>query len=107
MVDVRDQPCPNPMLIVKKAMRTAQAGELFEVIVNDRLAKENVLSFCWNRGEEVMNSWEDEVDFHLLIRKSSTRNPNRGWPFRRLSIANQKQQERTHVWTGMSLASQA
>jgi TusA-related sulfurtransferase len=78
LVDARDQPCPKPMLVFKRAFQRAESGDLLEVVVNDRVSKDNVLSFCLKRGEEVVNAWAEGADFHLLIKKSAARIPDLG-----------------------------
>jgi TusA-related sulfurtransferase len=70
-VDARDELCPRPLLMAKNALRKAGRGELIEVIVNDRTSKENVLSYCYSSGEEVVKSWDEGPDFHVVIRKAS------------------------------------
>lgn len=69
-VDARDELCPTPLLMAKDALRKAGRGELVQVIVNDRTSKENVLSFCYNNGEEIVRSWDEGPDFHIVIRKA-------------------------------------
>ena len=69
-VDARDELCPAPLLMAKDALRKAVGGELVEIIVNDRTSKENVLNFCYDTGEEVVRSWDEGTDFHVVIRKA-------------------------------------
>jgi TusA-related sulfurtransferase len=57
-VDARDQVCPRPLLMAKTAIRKAGTGDLIEVIVNDHTSEENVLSYCYSSGEEVIRSWD-------------------------------------------------
>jgi tRNA 2-thiouridine synthesizing protein A len=70
-VDARDEICPRPLLMAKNALRKAGGGELIEVIVNDRTSKENVVSYCYGSGDEVVRSWDEGTDFHFFIRKAS------------------------------------
>jgi tRNA 2-thiouridine synthesizing protein A len=70
-VDARDELCPRPLLMAKSALRKAAAGDLIEVIVNDRTSKENVLSYCYTSNEEVVRSWDEGPVFHVFIRKAS------------------------------------
>ena len=72
VIDARDQLCPAPLLMVKKRVLAAQRGELIEVIVNDQTSKANILSYCLNRGDLLVDSWEDGKDFHLTFRKSDS-----------------------------------
>ncbi len=70
VVDCRDQLCPKPILMVKKALSDAQLSQTLEVIVNEHVSKENVLKYCWNHGQEVSRSYEDGPDFHIFVKKS-------------------------------------
>jgi TusA-related sulfurtransferase len=70
VVDCRNQVCPKPVFIVKGAMAEAQMGEQLEIIVNDDSSKQNVLRYCWNHGQEVMRSYADGSDFHIMVKRS-------------------------------------
>lgn len=70
IVDCRDQLCPKPILMVKKALSEAALNQTLEVIVNEHVSKENVLKYCWNHGQQVFKSYEDGPDFHILVRRS-------------------------------------
>ena len=70
VVDCRDQLCPKPILMVKKALSEATLGQTLEVEVNEHVSKENVLKYCWNHGQEVFKSYEDGPDFHIFVKKS-------------------------------------
>ncbi len=70
VVDCRDQLCPKPILMVKKALSDAALNQILEVIVNEHVSKENVLKYCWNHGQEVFKSYEDGPDFHIFVKKS-------------------------------------
>ena len=58
VVDCRDELCPKPILMVKKALSEAALGEVLEIVVNEHVSKENVLKYCWNRGQQVVKSYE-------------------------------------------------
>jgi TusA-related sulfurtransferase len=70
LVDARNEPCPKPILMTKRAVEKAQMGETIEIVVNEHTSKDNVLRFCWNHGQEVVRSWEDGADFHIVVKKS-------------------------------------
>lgn len=70
MVDCRNQLCPKPILMVKKALSEAGLDQTLEVIVNEHVSKENVLKYCWNHGQGVFKSYEDGPDFHIFVKKS-------------------------------------
>jgi TusA-related sulfurtransferase len=70
IVDARNEPCPKPILMAKRAVDKAQMDEVIEIVVNDHNAKENVLKYCWNHGQEVVRSWDEGADFHVVVKKS-------------------------------------
>jgi tRNA 2-thiouridine synthesizing protein A len=70
IVDARGQPCPKPILMTKRAVEKAQMGEVLEIVVDDHTSKDNVLRYCWNHGQEIINSRDEGRDFHLIVRKS-------------------------------------
>jgi len=70
VVDARNEPCPKPILMTKRAIEGAQMGEVIEIVVNDHTSKDNVLRYCWNHGQEIVNSREEGEDFHLVVKKS-------------------------------------
>ena len=70
VVDCRDMICPKPIAMVKRMLAETPMDRLFEVIVNDDSSKQNVLKYCWNHGQEVIRSFENGSDFHVLVKKS-------------------------------------
>ena len=70
IIDCRDQLCPKPIVMIKKALAGASFNQILEIIVNDHTSKENVLKYCWNHGQEVTRSYEDGSDFHIHVKKS-------------------------------------
>jgi len=70
VIDCRDQLCPKPILMVKRALSETPLDRTLEVIVNERASKENVLKYCWNHGQEVFRSYEDGPDFHIFVKRS-------------------------------------
>jgi tRNA 2-thiouridine synthesizing protein A len=79
-VDARNQPCPKPILMTKRALEKAQLGEVLEIVVNDHTSKGNVLRYCWNHGQEIIGSREEGPDFHLIVRKSPERKVDKPLP---------------------------
>jgi TusA-related sulfurtransferase len=70
VIDCRDQLCPKPIIMIKRALAEAAPDQILEMIVNDHGSKENVLKYCWNHGQEITKSHEDGKDFHIFVRKS-------------------------------------
>ena len=70
-IDARDQLCPAPLLMVKRALKGAKVGELIEVVVNDQTSRANILALCVEKRLETIRTWEDGGDFHLLFRNAT------------------------------------
>lgn len=70
VIDCRDQLCPKPVFMIKGALAQASMGQILEVIVNDESSKQNVLKYCWNHGQEILNSHGEGSDFHIVVKKS-------------------------------------
>jgi TusA-related sulfurtransferase len=70
VVDCRDQICPKPILMIRKALADASLDHILEIIVNEDVSKQNVLKYCWNYGQPVLKSYANGPDFHIFVKKS-------------------------------------
>lgn len=50
MIDCKNLACPQPVLETKKALESLKDGELLEVLVDNKIASENVRRFLTSRG---------------------------------------------------------
>ncbi len=66
VVDARGLSCPQPVLLTKQAL--ASKGSLYEVLVDNGTAKENVTRFATNNGYAVEVS-EQDGDYVLTLSK--------------------------------------
>jgi len=80
LLDCRGEICPMPVFMVKKALAGASLGEILEVIVGDESSKQNVLRYCWNHGQEIVESHGEKAEFHMLVRKSPETIPDKPLP---------------------------
>ena len=71
-VDARGQACPRPVVLTKNALQEIEAGEL-TVIVDDPVARENVLRFAGSAGchAEVVEQEGDEFRIRIVKEESS------------------------------------
>jgi TusA-related sulfurtransferase len=70
VIDCRNQICPKPIIMIKRALAEADLGKTLEIVVNDHSSKTNVLKYCWNHGQEIHRSFGDGNDFHIFVTKS-------------------------------------
>ena len=66
MIDARGLSCPEPVIMIKKAMGTKEAA--YEMMVDNRTALENVTRFAQHSGYEVTYSQSGE-DYQMKITK--------------------------------------
>ncbi|MDO4988504.1 MAG: sulfurtransferase TusA family protein [Synergistes sp.] len=64
MLDARGLSCPQPVLMLKKAM--ADNGDKYEIIVDNVTAKENITRFAVNSGYNVSVT-EQNDDYVLSV----------------------------------------
>ena len=66
MIDARGRSCPEPVIMVKKALASKEAS--YEMMVDNRVSLENVTRFANHAGYEVKVT-EQGDDFLLNITK--------------------------------------
>ena len=67
MIDARGLSCPEPVILIKKAM--ASGEKEYEMMVDNRTALENVTRFAQHNGYEVEYIREDG-DYRLRLYQS-------------------------------------
>lgn len=66
VVDARGLSCPQPVILAKEAL--SQGDGLFEIIVDNATARENVTRFAEHSGFSV-SATEEGGDYHLKLKK--------------------------------------
>ncbi len=66
MIDARGRSCPEPVIMVKKAM--ASGGSSFEAVVDNHVSVENITRFVTHAGYSLQVE-EKDGDFYLHITK--------------------------------------
>ena len=66
MIDARGRSCPDPVIMIKKALESKAAS--YEMMVDNRVSLENVTRFAKNVGYQVEFK-EQDGDFLLKITK--------------------------------------
>ena len=67
MIDARGYSCPMPVVMVQKAV-SADHPERLEVLVDERVAVENITRFAKNSGYSVQLT-EEGRDFRMTLQK--------------------------------------
>lgn len=68
-LDARGLYCPEPVMMLHKAVREMQAGELLEILATDPSTQRDIARFCAFLGHELIEEREVEGEFYYLIRK--------------------------------------
>ena len=65
-IDARGLSCPEPVILISQAMKSGENA--YEIIVDNRVSRENVTRFAEHQGYAVSVS-EADGEFTLTIRK--------------------------------------
>ena len=65
-IDARGLSCPEPIILISQAMKSGENA--YEIIVDNRVSRENVTRFAEHQGYAVSVS-EADGEFTLSIRK--------------------------------------
>jgi TusA-related sulfurtransferase len=65
-IDARGLSCPEPVILISQAMKSGENA--YEIIVDNRVSRENVTRFAEHQGYAVSVS-ESDGEFTLSIRK--------------------------------------
>jgi len=66
MIDARGRSCPEPVLMLRKAMTSKEAS--YEIMVDNRVSVENITRYGQHEGYRVMVE-EREDDYLLRLEK--------------------------------------
>lgn len=69
-IDARGQACPGPVILLKKALEKGESA-LFDVIVDNEAARENVSRFAIKKGCTVVASTGAVPDIHITVASPS------------------------------------
>lgn len=68
-LDARGLYCPEPVMLLHKAVREMQSGELLEIHATDPSTRRDIPRFCTFLGHELVEEREVDGEFYYLIRK--------------------------------------
>ena len=61
--------CPEPVMMVRKVVRTIEVGDTLLVKADDPATVRDIPSFCRFMGHELIEQFTDSKPFYYLIRK--------------------------------------
>jgi tRNA 2-thiouridine synthesizing protein A len=62
--------CPEPVMLLHKAVRELVVGQVIEVIATDPSTLRDIPKFCHFLGHELLNQSEDKTHYFFYIRKA-------------------------------------
>ena len=63
--------CPEPVMLLHKAVRELEIGAVIEVIATDPSTTRDIPKFCHFLGHELLQQREEENCYRYYIRKSA------------------------------------
>ena len=68
-LDAVGQLCPIPLTRTARRMKTLRAGEILELVADDRVVLIDLPNWCRSWGHEYLGHEEAEGVLHLFVRK--------------------------------------
>lgn len=68
-VDGRGLTCPEPLMLLRKYVRTSEVGQLIELISEDPVSLRDVPAYCEFMNHELVAMPDKEHPHRFLIRK--------------------------------------
>lgn len=62
--------CPEPVMMLHKAVKEVDEGDLIEVTATDPSTKRDIPKFCSFLGHELVSHSETEKEYKFVIRKN-------------------------------------
>jgi len=70
VVDAQGQTCPMPIVMVAKAIRTLQSGQILQLLATDPGAKKDIPAWAGKTGNVVLETNEANGVLTFYIRKA-------------------------------------
>ncbi len=75
-LDTRGLICPEPVMLLHKAVRSAKAGEVIEILATDPATTRDIPNFCRHLGHTLIEQNQtgegDDAKYIYLIEKKSS-----------------------------------
>lgn len=63
--------CPEPVMVIRKAVRKLETGDLLEVIADDPATTRDIPSFCRFMDHELVESQVETIPYRYVIKKGA------------------------------------
>lgn len=71
-LDVRGLVCPEPVMLLHKAVREIQVGEVIEVRATDPSTQRDIPKFCGFLGHELISTQVQEEEYWYWVKKGAS-----------------------------------
>lgn len=71
-IDARELLCPEPLMLVRNAMRVLEDGTELEVVATDPSTVRDFTQFCRFMGHELVSHTTTGDEHHFVLRKGTT-----------------------------------
>lgn len=72
MLDARGLYCPEPVMMLHKAMAEISAGEYLHVVATDPTTRRDIPQFCRHLGHELLATRESGAELIFELRKGQS-----------------------------------
>ncbi|MBS7326803.1 MAG: sulfurtransferase TusA [Thiopseudomonas sp.] len=69
ILDARGLLCPEPVMLLHRAVRQLQAGQVLQVLATDPSTQRDIPKFCTFLQHSLLQASEQEGEFYYWIRK--------------------------------------
>ena len=69
MVDARGLKCPEPLMVVRGAVRQLASGGTLHIVATDASTTRDIPSYCRFLEHELLRQWQEADEYHFLLRK--------------------------------------
>ena len=68
-VDAKGLKCPEPIMLLHKAIRESRHGDVIEVFATDPSTERDIDKFCEFLGHKLLKKEIDNVNFYYLVER--------------------------------------
>jgi tRNA 2-thiouridine synthesizing protein A len=70
IIDARQQPCPQPLLMLKRALKNLTFGQVVLLKATDPHSQQDIRYFCQHQKLQLLLSQSIDNEFHFYIEKT-------------------------------------
>ena len=67
--DLRGLKCPEPLMMLRKAMRALRKGDVLHAAATDVTTQRDIPQYCRFVDHELIEQWSTDGEYHFRLRK--------------------------------------